>query len=100
MSSRARVCFSIQPAALSAYRPGRVEPITMAMRGFVVMITSYFDFGQAFAVRVDGSAPGARGPRQRLRVDVLPDVRHLAVSNGNGEDPVVIERLTVSYTHL
>jgi hypothetical protein len=33
----------------------------MAMRGFVVMITSYFDFGQAFAVRVDGSAPGARG---------------------------------------
>src|ERR1700694_1360208 len=34
--------FQHQPAALSAYRPGRVEPITMAMRGFVVMIISYF----------------------------------------------------------
>src|SRR6202167_1499532 len=45
MSSRACACFSIQPAALSAYRPGRVEPITTAMRGFAVMITSYFDFG-------------------------------------------------------
>src|SRR5476649_2637434 len=28
-----------------------------------------------------------RGPRQCLRVDILPDVRHLAISNGYGEDP-------------
>src|SRR5580698_9274945 len=34
-----------------------------------------------------------RGPRQCLGVDVLPDVRHLAASNGDGEDPVVLERL-------
>src|ERR1700724_812157 len=34
-----------------------------------------------------------RGPRQRLRVDILPDLCHLAVSNGDGEDPVVLERL-------
>src|ERR1700722_17093707 len=35
-----------------------------------------------------------RGPRQCLRVDILPDVLHFAVSNGNGEDPVVLERLS------
>jgi MFS transporter, DHA2 family, multidrug resistance protein len=51
MSSRALVCFSIQPAALSAYRPGRVEPITMAIRGFVVMITSYLLRQVAAALR-------------------------------------------------
>src|ERR1700720_2039865 len=34
-----------------------------------------------------------RGPRQRLRVDVLPDVRQLAAPDGNGEDEVVLERL-------
>src|SRR5580698_5820875 len=33
------------------------------------------------------------GPRQCLRVDILPDVRQFAISNGNGEDPVVLERL-------
>src|SRR5450631_4351641 len=32
------------------------------------------------------------GPRQCLGVDVLPDLRHLAVLNGDGEDPVVLER--------
>src|ERR1700677_109793 len=39
--------------------------------------------------------PGARGrlgcPRQCLRVDILPDVRQFAISNGNGEDPMVLE---------
>src|SRR6202453_5202656 len=33
-----------------------------------------------------------RGPRQCLGVDILPDLRHLAVLNGDGEDPVVLER--------
>src|SRR5258707_6635085 len=46
--------------------------------------------------RCDGSGPGARGylggPRQCLRIDILPDVRHFAISNGNGEDPMVLER--------
>ena len=51
MSLRAWVCFSIQPAALSAYRPGRVEPITMAMRGLVVTITTYFFRQVAAALR-------------------------------------------------
>ena len=41
--------------------------------------------------------PGARGrlgcPRQCLRVDILPDVRQFAISNGNGEDPMVLKRL-------
>ena len=45
----------------------------------------------------DGSEPGARGrlggPRQCLRVDILPDARQFAMSNGNDEDPVVLERL-------
>jgi hypothetical protein len=27
-----------------------------------------------------------------LRVDILPDVRHFAILNGNGEDPMVLER--------
>ena len=48
-------------------------------------------------IGVDGSGPGARvhlgGPRQCLRVDILPDVRQFAISNGNGEDPMVLERL-------
>ena len=38
--------------------------------------------------------PGARGslggPRQCLRVDILPDVRQFAISKGNGEDPMVL----------
>src|SRR6266704_6905068 len=33
------------------------------------------------------------GPRQCLRVDILPDVRQFAISNGNGEDKIVLERL-------
>src|SRR5690348_16852774 len=33
-----------------------------------------------------------RGPRRRLRVDVLPDVRQLAVPDGNGEDEMILER--------
>jgi len=45
---------------------------------------------------IGGSWPGARanseGPRQCLRVDVLLDVRHFAISNGNVEDPLVLER--------
>src|SRR4249919_2118204 len=42
------------------------------------------------------SGPGARGrlggPRQCLRVDILSDLLHLAISNGNVEDPMVLER--------
>jgi hypothetical protein len=54
---------------------------------------------------VDGSGPGARGhlggPRQCLRVDILPDVRQFAISYGNGEDPMVLERLvSVRGNHL
>ena len=30
------------------------------------------------------------GPRQCLRVDILPDVRPFAISKGNGEDPMVL----------
>ena len=44
----------------------------------------------------DGLCAWARvylgGPRQCLRVDILPDVRQFAISNGNGEDPMVLER--------
>src|ERR1700691_3314659 len=47
-------------------------------------------------IGLDGLGPGARvhlgGPRQCLRVDILLDVRQFAVSNGNGEDKVVLER--------
>src|ERR1700722_1012574 len=34
-----------------------------------------------------------RGARQRLRVNIFPDVRHFATANGNVEDPIVLERL-------
>ena len=34
-----------------------------------------------------------RGPRQCLRVDILPDARQSAAPDGNGEDPVVLESL-------
>jgi hypothetical protein len=46
--------------------------------------------------RVNESGTGAcvhlRGPRQCLRVNILPDVRQFAISNRNGEDPMVLER--------
>jgi hypothetical protein len=52
-------------------------------------------------IGVDGSGPRAcvdlGGPRQCLRVDILPDVPQFAISNGNGEDPIVLERLIRSY---
>ena len=47
-------------------------------------------------IDLDGSGLEARvglgGPRQCLRVDILPDVRQFAISNSNGEDPIVLER--------
>ena len=50
---------------------------------------------ESYGIGVDGSGPGARGhlggPRQCMRVDILPDVRQFAISNGNGEDPMVLE---------
>lgn len=38
-----------------------------------------------------------RCPRQCMRIDVLPDFRHLAASYGDGEDPVVRECLVRSF---
>src|SRR6185312_2469624 len=47
--------------------------------------------------RVDGRGRRARvrlgGPRQGLGVDILPDAGQLAVSNRDGEDPVILEQL-------
>jgi hypothetical protein len=44
-----------------------------------------------------GSRPKARGrlggPRQYLRVDILPDVHQFAIFNGDVEDPMVHEGL-------
>jgi hypothetical protein len=37
------------------------------------------------------------GPRQCLRVDKFPDLRHFSISNGNVEDPLVLERLIRSF---
>ena len=52
--------------------------------------------GENALTEIDRLKPGARGrlggPCQCLRVDILPDVRQFAVSNGNGEDPMVLER--------
>ena len=46
-------------------------------------------------VGLDGSGSGAcghlGGPRHCLCVDIFPDVRHFAVSNGNGEDPMILK---------
>jgi hypothetical protein len=41
---------------------------------------------------VKGGRLHLRGPRQCLSVDILPDVRQFAISNGDGEDPMVLER--------
>ncbi len=52
-------------------------------------------------IGLDGSGPGARvhlgGPRQCLRVDILPDVRHLAISDGKVKDEMVFERLICGF---
>src|ERR1700693_3079636 len=45
------------------------------------------------ALRQPGRAH-LRGPRQCLRVDILPDVLHFAVSHGNVEEQIVSERLS------
>jgi hypothetical protein len=37
------------------------------------------------------------GPRQCLRVDILPDAGQLSVPDRDGEDPVVLERLVRSF---
>ena len=55
----------------------------------------------SYGIGVDGAGPGARGqqggPRQCLRVDILTDVCQFAILNGNGEDPMVLERLIRRY---
>src|SRR5258708_3047920 len=50
------------------------------------------DGGRWPAIRQPGCVH-LRGPRQRLPVDVLPDVGQSAVPDRDGEDPVVLERL-------
>src|ERR1700726_3833020 len=46
-------------------------------------------------IGVDGSGPGARGhlgcPRQCLGGDKIPELCQFSISNGNGEDPMVLE---------
>src|ERR1700693_6207366 len=37
------------------------------------------------------------GARQRLSVSILPDVRQFAIFNGNGENPIVLERFIRGY---
>src|SRR6202140_164311 len=44
------------------------------------------------ALRQPGRVP-LRGPREGLRVDILPDLRQLAISNGKVADPIVFARL-------
>ena len=65
-----------------------------------ISISSYWALVSR-GIGVDGSAPGARvhlgGPRQCLRVDILPDVRQFAISNGNREDPMILERPVRSF---
>ena len=39
-----------------------------------------------------GAGGHLEGTRPCLRVDILPDVRHFAISNGKGEDPMSLER--------
>ena len=48
-------------------------------------------------IPTDGSRPGTRGnlggPRQCLRVDILPDARHFAIANGDVEGSIIHECL-------
>src|SRR5207244_8848938 len=45
------------------------------------------------ALPISGARVHLGGPHQCLRIDILPDVRHFAISNGNVEDPLVLVRL-------
>jgi hypothetical protein len=84
-------------ALLAEYtlRPGR--PLTEATDPVMMIdppsLTLRID---SCGIGVDGSGHGAcihlGGPRQCLRVDILPDVRQFTISNGNVEDPVVLKR--------
>jgi len=69
----------------TAFTPKVIEPPSLTLR-----------IGSC-GIGVDVSGLGARGrlggARQCLRVDVLLDVRHFAISNGNVEDPLVLVRL-------
>ena len=76
--SRPGSCDRAQCLGQPAARDGRVDVFTGKGDGLTAL------------------EPGARGslggPRQCLRVDILPDLRQFAISNGNGEDPTVFER--------
>src|SRR5581483_7906312 len=64
--------------------------------------TARFAYSQALRGSLCGSTVPERvrrvrfrrgGPRQGLGVDILADAGQLAVSNRDGEDPVIVERL-------
>jgi hypothetical protein len=55
-------------------------------------LTGSIEFFDDFFIA--GGVPGYLGGlRHSLRVDILPDALQLAILDGNGEDPVVLERL-------
>jgi hypothetical protein len=60
------------------------------------LLNVFADFTNRCVTGLDGSEAVARGnlggPRQCLRVDILPDVRQFAISNSDVEDPMVLER--------
>ena len=74
---------------------------SMATCRFCVQVDLICNTGRlvgSYRVRWERSEPVARvclgGPRQRLRVDILPDALHFAVLKCDVEDPVVLEGFT------
>src|ERR1700682_2028637 len=85
-------------ALLAEYTPKPGKPFTEATDPVMMIDPPSLTLRiVSCGIGVDGSEPGARGrlggPRQCLRVDILPDVRQFAISNGNSEDPMVLKRL-------
>ena len=85
-------------ALLAEYTPKPGKPFTEATDPVMMIDPPSLTLRiVSCGIGLDGSGPGARGhlggPRQCLRVDILLDVRHFAISNGNVKDPLVLERL-------
>ena len=89
-------------ALLAEYTPKPGKPFTEATDPVMMIDPPSLTLRiVSCGIGVDGSRPGARGhlggTRQCLRVDILSDVRQPAILNGNGENPIVLERFIRGY---
>src|SRR6202007_1715055 len=80
---------TVEPAST---RANRINSDSLDWSYIGISFTVGYSTSAQPALRLPGPVR-LRGPRQRLRVDILPDVGQSAVPDRDGENPVVLERL-------